>query len=68
MRKPDVFLGITTSGKSPNILEAPRSRRELGLADHCIVACGDETSSIQEQHIMHAHTLCECVETQLFSG
>jgi D-sedoheptulose 7-phosphate isomerase len=68
MRKPDVFLGITTSGKSPNILEAPRSCRELGLADHCINECGDETSSIQAQHIVVAHTLCECVETQLFSG
>ena len=32
MRKPDVFLGITTSGKSPNILEALRCCRELGFA------------------------------------
>ena len=82
MRKPDVFLGITTSSKSPNILEALRSCRELGLAsnvftgrdggeaqalaDHYIIACGEETSTIQEQHIMLAHTLCECVEMQLF--
>lgn len=82
MRKPDVFLGITTSGKSPNILEALRCCRELGLvslvftghdggaaralADHCIIACGEETSTIQEQHIVLAHTLCECVETALF--
>jgi D-sedoheptulose 7-phosphate isomerase len=84
MRRPDVFLGITTSGRSPNILEALRCCRELGLAsvvftgrdggaarqlaDHCIVACGEETSTIQEQHIVLAHSLCECVETELFGN
>jgi D-sedoheptulose 7-phosphate isomerase len=84
MRKPDVFLGITTSGRSPNILNALHCCRELGfasivftgrdggdaqaLADHCIIACGEETSTIQEQHIVLAHTLCECVEMDLFPG
>jgi D-sedoheptulose 7-phosphate isomerase len=82
MRLNDVFLGITTSGKSRNILEALRRCREMGLvsivfcgrdggdarslADYCIIACGKETSTIQEQHIVLAHTLCECVETKAF--
>lgn len=82
MRANDVFLGITTSGKSPNILKALRRCREMGmpsivfcgrdggdargLADYCIIACGAETSTIQEQHIVLAHTLCECVETEMF--
>lgn len=82
MRANDVFLGITTSGKSPNILKALRRCRELhlpsivfcgrdggdatGLADYCVIACGTETSTIQEQHIVLAHTLCECVEMEVF--
>lgn len=81
-RKGDVFLGITTSGKSPNILKALAKCRELGipsivftgrdggpakaLADFCIVAAGDETSTIQEIHIVLAHTLCESVEAAMF--
>lgn len=82
LRTGDVFLGITTSGKSPNILKALQRCREMGntsivfcgrdggqakpLADYCIIACGTETSTIQEQHIVLAHTLCECVETAMF--
>lgn len=82
MRVNDIFLGITTSGKSPNILKALRRCRDMGmtsivfcgrdggdardLADYCIIACGKETSTIQEQHIVLAHTLCECVETAIF--
>ena len=78
----DVFLGITTSGKSPNILKALEQCRALGvpsivfcgrdggpakaLADHCIIAPGTATSTIQELHIVLAHTLCECVETAIF--
>jgi D-sedoheptulose 7-phosphate isomerase len=81
-RKGDIFLGITTSGKSPNILKALARCRELGipsivfcghdggpakaLADYCIVAAGDATSTIQEIHIVLAHTLCESVEAALF--
>jgi D-sedoheptulose 7-phosphate isomerase len=79
----DVFLGITTSGKSPNILKALEQCRTLGipsivfcgrdggparaLADYCIIATGTETSTIQELHIVLAHSLCECVESALFN-
>ncbi len=84
MRAGDVFLGITTSGNSPNILKALHRCREMGvtslvfcgrdggrakgLADYCVIACGTETSTIQEQHIVLAHTLCECVEMEMFRG
>lgn len=83
MRSSDVFLGITTSGKSRNILSALTRCREMGittivfsghdggaakeLADHCILACGNDTSIIQEQHIVLAHTLCECVEHEILT-
>lgn len=78
----DIFLGITTSGQSPNILKALEQCRELripgiifcgrdggkakALADHCIIAPGVATSTIQELHIVLAHTLCECVEAAVF--
>lgn len=78
----DVFLGITTSGQSPNILKALEQCRAMGvpsivfcgrdggraksMADHCIVAPGIATSTIQELHIVLAHTLCECVESAIF--
>jgi D-sedoheptulose 7-phosphate isomerase len=74
----DVFLGITTSGRSPNILKALEQCAAQGipsivftgndggqakdLATHCIIAPGKMTSTIQEVHIVLAHTLCECVE------
>ncbi len=74
----DVFLGITTSGRSTNILKALEQCAKQGipsivftggdggkakdLATHCIVAPGKLTSTIQEVHIVLAHTLCECVE------
>lgn len=82
MRREDIFLGITTSGKSPNILKALRTCRSKEittilftghdggpakeLADFCIIAPGLETSTIQEVHIVLAHTLCYCVESELF--
>lgn len=78
----DIFLGITTSGQSPNILKALEQCRSMGipsivfcgrdggaakaLADHCIIAPGSATSTIQELHILLAHTLCECVESAIF--
>ena len=78
----DVFLGITTSGRSPNILKALETCRSMGvssivfcgrdggpakaLADYCLVAPGHETSTIQEVHIVLAHSLCESVEKAIF--
>lgn len=74
----DIFLGITTSGQSTNILQALNTCRALNipsivfcgrdggpaksLADYCIITPGEATSTIQELHIILAHTLCGCVE------
>lgn len=78
----DIFLGITTTGNSANIIHALHQCRNIGipsivlcgrdggkakkLADFCVVASGAMTSSIQELHILLAHTLCECIEVALF--
>jgi len=79
----DVFLGITTSGKLPNILRAVESCQAMGiptiifsgrdggeakqLADFCMVVLGLATSTIQELYIVLAHTLCESVEMAVCS-
>jgi len=84
MTEKDIFLGITTSGQSPNILNALDTCRQMaiptivftgrdgGLAkeksDYCIVAPGEMTSTIQELHIVLAHSLCECVERAIFNN
>tara|TARA_B100000686_G_C16690705_1_gene917421 strand:+ start:642 stop:1229 length:588 start_codon:yes stop_codon:yes gene_type:complete len=78
----DVFLGVTTSGQSPNILKALEQCRVMGvssivfcgrdggkaklMADQCIIVPGINTSTIQEIHIVLAHTLCESVEVAIF--
>jgi D-sedoheptulose 7-phosphate isomerase len=78
----DIFLGISTSGKSRNILcalQAARSRRMTtlgftgGLAgpmnehcDHILCAPSTKTSVIQQIHIVAAHLVCGLVETRIF--
>ena len=79
----DVFLGITTSGMSSNILHALETCKMIKipsivfcgrdggkskkLADYCVIVPGLATSTIQELHIVLAHTLCESVECALFN-
>ena len=78
----DVFVGISTSGRSPNILRALRKARELGLVtvgfcgarkgemlDLCDIALrapSESTPFIQQIHITAAHIICGEVEKQLF--
>lgn len=78
----DVFIGISTSGRSPNILNALRSARDKGLVtvgltgrlggdmpalcDHCLRTPSDLTPRIQEGHISIGHTICYLIEQQLF--
>lgn len=84
MTAKDIFLGITTSGHSPNILNALETCKKMAIpsivftgrdggaasmkADYCIICPGDMTSTIQEIHIVLAHTLCECVEQAIFTS
>jgi D-sedoheptulose 7-phosphate isomerase len=81
-QKNDVFLAITTSGTSPNIIQALKAARETGiatiaflggdggvakdLADHSLIVPSRDTARIQEMHIVLAHSLCQCVEQELF--
>lgn len=81
-RKGDVFVGISTSGCSANVLAAMETARRLelvtigftgrsggalrGLADYCIQIPSDETAKIQEGHIVLGHIICGLVERELF--
>lgn len=78
----DVFVGITTSGSSPNVVAALKAAREIGIAaigftglngaglrtlcDHVLVAPTDVTAHIQELHIAAFHAICGTVEHELF--
>lgn len=80
--KGDVFIGISTSGKSGNIIEALRTCRErhittIGftgasggmmkdLCDICLTIPSDETPRIQEMHILIGHVICYLVEEEIF--
>lgn len=78
----DIFLGISTSGNSPNILCAFRAAVELGvttiglsgndggqmssLCDHNIVIPSSVTMNIQEAHLALEHIFCMMVERLYF--
>jgi D-sedoheptulose 7-phosphate isomerase len=80
--KGDVLIALSTSGRSPNILNALRTARDKGLVtvgltgrlggdmpalcDHCLRAPSDFTPRIQEGHIAIGHTVCYLIEQQLF--
>ena len=77
----DVFIPISTSGTSPNILTSVEQAKLLGLvpialtglgggklADLCDCICvpSSETARIQECHILIGHIICELVEYHYF--
>jgi D-sedoheptulose 7-phosphate isomerase len=80
----DVFIAISTSGRSGNIIAALAVARSLGLAtvgftgcagndmqamcDVCLVAPSDRTPIIQQIHIVAAHAICGLVEHDLFKS
>jgi D-sedoheptulose 7-phosphate isomerase len=79
----DVFIGISTSGNSANILEALKEckirgiktigltgqtgGRMMDLCDICLNIPSTETPRIQESHIMIGHILCSLVEEIIFA-
>ena len=79
--KGDVLLGITTSGKSPNVIRALKAAKAKGMhamgflgcgggpaladCDLAFVAPSTATGRIQEAHITAGHALMELVEDRL---
>lgn len=74
----DVFIAMSTSGNSENIIKAVTKAKEkniytigllgkdggalAGLVDEAIIIPSDETAHIQELHLLILHTWCEIIE------
>jgi len=80
-REGDVFLGISTSGRTPNILRALEAAKGRGLAtfgwtgntgemggacDLILEVPSAKTSVIQQLHMVAAHIVCGLVERAMF--
>jgi D-sedoheptulose 7-phosphate isomerase len=83
-REGDVFVGISTSGNSPNILAGFAEAKKRGVAtvgfsggnggkmkdgcDHLVLAPSALTPRIQECHIAFGHILCQLIEDTLYGA
>lgn len=82
--KGDIFIGYSTSGKSPNILRAFEEAHSRGLVsigltgnrcgrmrelcDYLLEAPSGDTPKIQEGHLVLGHILCGLVENAIFKA
>jgi len=80
--KGDMFIGISTSGNSANVIEALTECKEKGIitvgltgekggkmaemCDYCIKVPSNETPRVQEAHILIGHIICAVVEEAIF--
>jgi D-sedoheptulose 7-phosphate isomerase len=80
----DVLIVFSTSGQSPNIINALSTARARGminiallgkdggmarnLADHALIVPSNNTARIQEVHTLILHAICEQVEQRLASS
>ena len=78
----DIFIGISTSGNSVNIIKAFESAKKKGIttvaltgrdggvmakmADVALVVPSDSTPRIQESHILIGHIICDIIEKETF--
>jgi D-sedoheptulose 7-phosphate isomerase len=75
----DLFIGLTTSGNSKNILLAAETARKQGLkviaftgqqgalkdmADLAVVCPSDKAAIVQELHLHAIHLICETLEPE----
>ena len=81
-QKGDIFIGISTSGNSKNIIEALIQSKKQGIinigltgkdggtmkhqCDYCVCVPSEETPRIQESHLLIEHIICSIVEEELF--
>ena len=82
--KHDCVVGISTSGRSANVLAAVEAARALGavtigftgaaghdlarLCDECFLAPSEHTPHIQEAHLVAWHLICDQVERAAMGG
>src|ERR1700760_2815002 len=82
-RRSDVLFGITTSGRSANVIKALEAAREMGIVtvgllggagepalsrcELALVVPDTETARVQECHIALGHAVLELLEDRLLS-
>ena len=82
-KKGDIFIAISTSGASPNIIKAVDTANEMGIitvgliggmssplddnCTHIIKVPSTTTSHVQESQIMIGHIICGLVEERIFN-
>ncbi len=78
----DIFIGISTSGNSQNIINAFEVAKKKNIlsvalvgkdggemakmADIALVVPSDSTPRIQESHILIGHIICDIIEKEIF--
>ena len=77
VRSDDLVIGLSTSGRSPNVLEAIRAARQMGartvallgeqgelaaIADMAICIPSTSVPRIQEAHMLVGHLICEMAQ------
>jgi len=78
----DLFIGISTSGNSQNIINAFHSAKEKNIktvalvgkdggemakiADISLIVPSNSTPRIQESHILIGHIICDIIEKEIF--
>jgi D-sedoheptulose 7-phosphate isomerase len=78
----DLFIGISTSGNSKNIINAFKSAKDKNittvalvgrdggemakLADISLIVPSNSTPRIQESHILIGHIICDIIEKEIF--
>ena len=77
VRQDDLIIGLSTSGRSPNVIEALRAAREIGartvallgeqgelanVADIAIYIPSTSVPRIQEAHMFISHLICEMAQ------
>jgi len=78
----DLFIGISTSGNSVNIIKAIHAAKAKGvktvalvgrdggemakISDYAIIVPSNTTARIQEAHILIGHMICDIIEKELF--
>lgn len=79
----DIFIGISTSGNSQNIINAFEVAKQKGIttvalvgrdggemarmADIAIIVPSNDTPRIQESHILIGHIICDIIEKEVFA-
>ncbi|WP_321778889.1 D-sedoheptulose 7-phosphate isomerase [Sulfurimonas sp.] len=78
----DIFIGISTSGNSLNLINAFKVAKDKNIitvaltgrdggemakmADYSIIIPSDSTPRIQESHILIGHIICDIIEKEIF--